>query len=327
MSGKLSQLLAQKVEKSENQYIYSLKEDQGEGFYRIWKLNDHITLTIASASFYDVVTFNNDLSRRGYELIFWMSGESSVHEHFEDPLLLTPGSSHMAYLSYHSGYIRLLPEREVNLIQIDMDPVWHQEVAGDMLEKHIRKQNRTSPDSNHNVLFMQRTYPPEIQKILNEILHHSFSGKLELLYLEGKTLELIAQQMKWMSDGMSGSKIEALSRNDVERLHAAKGLLLTSLDDPPTIRELAMKTGLNEFKLKRGFKALFGTTVYGMLRLERMRLAGELLSTGEKSITETALEVGYSNMSHFAAAFRTQYGVNPAGYRKQRRSWNHEKLS
>jgi AraC family transcriptional regulator len=72
--------------------------------------------------------------------------------------------------------------------------------------------------------------------------------------------------------------------------------------------------GLNQLKLKRGFRSLFGMGVYSLFQRHRMERARELLS--HHNVTETALMLGYSNISHFSAAFRKQFGVLPGEARK-----------
>jgi len=76
--------------------------------------------------------------------------------------------------------------------------------------------------------------------------------------------------------------------------------------------ELARLAGLNDYKLKLGFKELFGTTVFGYVRALRMDEARKILEQGEGNVSEAALMVGYHNISHFAALFRKTYGYNPS---------------
>jgi AraC-like DNA-binding protein len=87
------------------------------------------------------------------------------------------------------------------------------------------------------------------------------------------------------------------------------------LEEPPSLPELARSVGLNEFKLKVGFRTHFGTSVFGYLRAQRMDQARRLLVRGELSVTEVAARVGYSNPSKFAAAFRKHFGRPPSALR------------
>jgi AraC-like DNA-binding protein len=87
------------------------------------------------------------------------------------------------------------------------------------------------------------------------------------------------------------------------------------MDAPPSLPELARHVGLNEFKLKTGFRTLFGTSVFAYLRAQRMELARRLLVQRGQSVTEVALRVGYANPSKFALAFRKHFGFPPSALR------------
>jgi AraC-like DNA-binding protein len=50
------------------------------------------------------------------------------------------------------------------------------------------------------------------------------------------------------------------------------------------------------------------------VRKLRMEKALELIESGENSILQVALSVGYSNPSHFSAAFKRFYGRLPSSY-------------
>ena len=96
-----------------------------------------------------------------------------------------------------------------------------------------------------------------------------------------------------------------------EQINAAAGLLAQRLEDPPTLAVLAGQVGVSETTLKRGFHQVFGTTVFGYLREQRMTRAHALLRSGEVTVLEAATRVGYSNPSNFTAAFRRHFGINP----------------
>ena len=66
---------------------------------------------------------------------------------------------------------------------------------------------------------------------------------------------------------------------------------------------LAKSCAINEFKLKKGFKMMFGTTIYGALQEKRLKIAYELLMQRDINISEAATFVGYKSISHFSNIF------------------------
>lgn len=109
-----------------------------------------------------------------------------------------------------------------------------------------------------------------------------------------------------------------LSSRERKQLEMAREYLLHDLGFPPTISDLASQVGLNQCKLKFGFKKLFGSSIYAYFQQERMKEARRLL--GRHSVTETAVQLGYSNISHFSAAFRKHFGILPSEVCKE---WRH----
>ena len=121
--------------------------------------------------------------------------------------------------------------------------------------------------------------------------------------------------LHWHLDALKAEgEEEPLAPFERRRLHEAREFLLQDLSAPPTIAQIALKVGLNQFKLKQGFKKLFNTSIYAHFQGERMKKAERLLQ--RHNVTETAMILGYSNVSHFSAAFRKEFGVSPGSLRQ-----------
>lgn len=105
-----------------------------------------------------------------------------------------------------------------------------------------------------------------------------------------------------------------LRPDDIERLHHAKEILISNLDNPPSLLNLARLVGINDRKLKQGFRQVFGTTVYGYFQEYRMRQAKRLLAEGSLNVTEVAYAVGYTSPSRFCDAFKRQFSITPKFY-------------
>lgn len=107
-----------------------------------------------------------------------------------------------------------------------------------------------------------------------------------------------------------------LNEYDTECLTKARDVILSNLKNPPTIPELAKLVGINQQKLKKGFKVLFGTTINRFLIKKRMETAKILLAHKNSSVKDVALEVGYNSPSHFSTKFKEQFGLLPKDYLK-----------
>lgn len=153
----------------------------------------------------------------------------------------------------------------------------------------------------------------KIQSVINEIIHCPYAEELRDLFLLSKSIELLVLQAELYDQQEDQKYIK--SKKDKTRLLDAKELLIARIDNPPTISELSKLVALNEYKLKRGFKELFGTTVFGYIHQSRMDLAKRLLLGTSKTAKEIAYETGYGSPQHFSKAFKEQFGMPPNSIR------------
>lgn len=147
-----------------------------------------------------------------------------------------------------------------------------------------------------------------LQAVIKEIIEAAQPGFIRRIFLESKVLELLSIQLH---QAETKAATKGFSKDDVVRLQEAKHIIAQNLQTPCSLIELARKTGLNDFKLKKGFKALFGHTVFGYLFELRMDNAYSLLQDG-KSVSEVAEIIGYKNPHHFTAAFKKKFGFLPS---------------
>jgi len=206
------------------------------------------------------------------------------------------------------GWDEQTRERSVELLTLGIDAERLRELSG----------TTVLPAPLERILSSTSIYPreahgsaPALFRLLDEIVHAGGRGVSRQLHLEAKGLELLAALVDQLEESESATA-PRLSRSDVERLERARRIVLARLQDPPTLPELARQAGLNEVKLKVGFRALFGSPVYAYLRDQRLELAHRLLRERAGNVSEVAQRVGYANPSKFATAFRKRFNVSPS---------------
>jgi AraC family transcriptional regulator len=102
-----------------------------------------------------------------------------------------------------------------------------------------------------------------------------------------------------------------LARERTERVVA---LLQNNLVEPMSLEAIGREVGCSPFHLSRTFSREIGMSIPQYLRKLRMERAAELLRGGKYNVTEAALEVGYSSLSHFSQAFCQTMGCCPGLY-------------
>jgi len=129
------------------------------------------------------------------------------------------------------------------------------------------------------------------------------------LMIQSKVLELLAWQV---AQFRGPERVERISAADIDKLHQLKKFLDIHFLEEHSLAELSRICLLNEFKVKKGFKEMFGTTVFGYLRKLRMDHAEQLLLDASRSVEEVSDLLGYEHAQHFSTAFKKYRGVNPS---------------
>ncbi|CAG7645036.1 helix-turn-helix transcriptional regulator [Paenibacillus allorhizosphaerae] len=151
---------------------------------------------------------------------------------------------------------------------------------------------------------------PSTSILLAQLVQSATKPGVRNLEMEYRILELMSLGFRsFLLDGKP--ELTKLSRTDRAKIEHARDIMLRRMAEPPSLLELARLVGLNDHKLKVGFKEVYGNTVFGYLREQRLEKAFRLLQEGPASVIEVSYAVGYSNPSYFAEAFRKKYGINP----------------
>jgi len=147
----------------------------------------------------------------------------------------------------------------------------------------------------------------DIIRTIRDIRNCTFEGLTRRIYLESKVYELIAL----LYEGINNKPRIRLNKSDRDKIHQAAYLIKENLEKPLTILDLAKQVGINQTKLKEGFKEVFGNTIFGYLQQIRMNEARRYLLNTDLSIQQIGNLLGYQNMSNFSAAFKKFNGISP----------------
>ncbi|MEM9157506.1 MAG: AraC family transcriptional regulator [Verrucomicrobiota bacterium] len=162
-----------------------------------------------------------------------------------------------------------------------------------------------------DMVFFQNPNQPQMTRLASELPLLNAETAAGQLLVQAKTLELLALVLEHPSLHKSPQPEPCLRNEDQDALAAAAAYLESNLEGDHSLAKISRETGLNEFKLKKGFKERFNTTVFGYLRQKRMEYARDLLAAKTCNVLQASQSVGYSNPSHFTRAFRETFGINP----------------
>jgi AraC-like DNA-binding protein len=160
----------------------------------------------------------------------------------------------------------------------------------------------------------------EIQDITYKILHNSLEEGADQKYFSLLVNTLLFHLLYQAAQQQPASNY---NHYEMDSIQTAREMIRKNIRYHFVIREIAQKVGMNEFKLKNGFRELFGNGVYEYLRSERMQVACQLLNESGRSIKEIASTTGYRSVNSFIKAFKKMYGVTPGEFRKNSLTLKH----
>jgi AraC-like DNA-binding protein len=226
----------------------------------------------------------------------------------------TENTHNILYTSNFKATFKIPAFEEINYLSIILSLDFYRKLINEDWELH---QKFSKSISQKKAAYLNPKYLPfnaDIQWIIHEIKNCKHKGIIKKMYLEAKIKELLILQLDTLIKKPQNK--EYVEDEDFKKLLEAKLILEANFTNAPTLLELSRIISLNEFKLKRGFKASFATTIKSYVTKLRMEYAKDLFKKKASNVGEVAYKCGYKDVSHFSAAFKSFYGFTPVSFRK-----------
>lgn len=291
---------------SESQYL--LASEDGEGYFRRLRLGGFLDISICDFRLHQNLTFMEQLDGPSFWLNFsFGDGIEFFMDATQTALCLGTGESCICGGGNLRGVHRFFSGQHYQSISLGLHP----QRFGPALE-NLTTAKVVSTFDRPVAGYHKFPISVTVKRLLGQLLDCPYGDLLRDIYLEGKTMELVAAYLNEVAEKATSPRENvSLSREDLRSLERAKMILDQQYAEPPTIAALARQIYLNEYKLKTGFKQVYGKPVYAYVMDRRMETARVLLEEKALRVKEVAALVGYTNISHFSAAFRKKFGINP----------------
>ena len=149
---------------------------------------------------------------------------------------------------------------------------------------------------------------PEMFQLVEQFFSNNFQSELKMLFYKSHMTALLSHYFGQLAT----QENTQLNTSQLEIINLAQEILISDLENPPSLTELAHKVGINTNKLKIEFKAQFGVPVFKYLQNERLKKAYNLIKNEQKTIQEAAWAVGYDSLGSFSNAFEKKFGYRPS---------------
>ncbi len=258
------------------------------------------------------------------EFSFYLAGRASYaisHGQGENKFQSRPGLNTVAAFPHSRGTMEIPAQAEARMVAVHIERHVLLEYFAGLPRVDVPELGQALDSGVFPYCFRHAAMLPSMSVAAHQILTCPYHGLARKIFYESKTLELMALQFGSLMEGVPVPSAQPpLNQRERMCMEKAREILLANLQSPPSLFQLADNVGLTHTKLNKGFRDLWGTTVFGYLRLQRLEQARQMLDEAELNIAEIAFAAGFSSPSHFAKAFLGQYGVQPGVYRKQYRA-------
>ncbi|MBN9061357.1 MAG: hypothetical protein BGP06_15485 [Rhizobiales bacterium 65-9] len=149
---------------------------------------------------------------------------------------------------------------------------------------------------------------------MEQIFECRFDDVLRSIFLKSKILELLCEaiaHLNQMDRPTNNFRIPA-ARREQARIETAALIYRKEMRNPPSLRDLALRLGLNRNKLNAGFREIYGLTPHEYSRRVRLEWAHDRISSGAMTISEACDAVGYASHSAFTRAYGDVFGYAPS---------------
>ncbi|MDN3672885.1 AraC family transcriptional regulator [Flavobacterium branchiarum] len=217
------------------------------------------------------------------------------------------------YTSNYKATFKIPAFEKINYFSIILSKDFYCNIINEDWELHQKFSKNILLKKSSYITSNYSAFTPDIQWVIHEIKNCNRKGALKRMYIETKIKELLILQFETLIEKKAPKDL--MDEDDYMKLQEAKLILNKDYVDAPTLPELSRMISLNEFKLKKGFKACYGITVRSYIIELRMKRAKELLQSKPISVSEVAYKCGYKDVSHFSAAFKNFYGYSPQKFK------------
>lgn len=282
---------------------------------KTWNLNE-IRMGFASTKFEDFSIFESQNQDDLVRIHYGLKGDYRFKHHQLDQHFDLIGGHHN--MMYSNGFGMTLENKslEIETFGIQMSKDIFCALANDSnpaMEAFADKIQKGEPallSQNWGGLDVQ------MEQVIRQIKGNQYTGKLQSVFLYAKCLELLVMSAEACMRAENNQYAFIKLNSDKEKLIAARELILSNLNAPLSLQAIATTVGLNTYKLKRGFKELFGETVFAYMTKLRLDLALQMLHDTQKQVAQIAFDLGYATPQHFSNQFKRHFGYSPKSIRK-----------
>lgn len=299
---------------------YLLPANEGSGYWDFFSASDHLLISITDTVYRSNRWVPVDDSRY-FKLRFMVSGRLLTRNR---ETLLEGGQAVVHVSPRHTetngGYFVAAGQRTRMVVLHGRKELLTDLLGMDATDTPPPLDHMLSPPGEE--IYQSLRYGPKVLRAVRDMLEsrHELPAKLRTSYIEAKAMEILSLVISELASRNISNRLNTrITARELNCIYETRDYLAQHFVVPPTISKLARMVGVNQTKLKAGFKQALGMTIYHYIIKLRMEHASALLLGDEHSISSVAYQVGYDYPANFTIAFKKHFGVLPRAWRERQR--------
>ncbi len=249
--------------------------------------------------------------------------ETMLHQGYANSNTIIIPVIQMSFVINEQGTILMTNQQTANILS-----VLHADIVGKSFETFLAKPSKTVWTNTWHTLKQKELYDTAVnltfktkgnllipktcyittfkgkestkRRTLVTVIHHSNNQDRIEQDLKRSVIQFTKQQKDDPDDTVFNAQKPKvrLSFEDIRKIREGHDIIINNLEQElPSLKDFALQLGTNEFKLKYGFKELYGTTVYRFLTQERLRKSKMMIQYSDQSLKSIAHMTGFKSMS------------------------------
>jgi len=185
-------------------------------------------------------------------------------------------------------------------------------IAPETLREVVARFDRAAADSERPLTFTHvRVEARDYMEQRAVVDHLAAAQTADPLFVEETMLNVVTRLLSRAYQ----RRVDALSRSQEELARAAGAMLGRTFTRNLPLSRIAREVGCSPFHLARSFRRSTGETLHQHRIGLRLHASLALLRDTARDLSTIALDLGFTDHSHFTMAFRRRFGVTPSRYR------------
>ncbi len=292
---------------------FSLPTDIGIGNGKFFKIEDGLSFFVYDLQLNSALTAQKKAVNKSkyFPIICWFSYEKIEQETDGEKKLISKDSPYSIFFpspNIESSY--LIPAKSrIIVLTITITPGW---IKNNITDKN--NSNLLKLIESNNPFFIYEELSFNMGQYLEKLKKLELRDMVSLIHLRTYVLNFLALFISAVEKRTNTPIASNINYLDVEKLFGIRKVLTTEFATHHEIKSLAANAAMSDSKLQKLFKDVFGITIYQYALKVKIEEAKRMIETKQFSISEVGYNIGYSNLSHFTAAFKKQVGINPKQY-------------